>query len=239
VSSPTLEEFVKNYINNKSKADKKTGYADWINLNGINSEGIYRDSLKDINGDYIRAKSEYGTLAERLGQLGLSSGGYSDYLNGKAYSEMQKRKAGAKSAYSENERKNRKGYGEYIEKLEKEARDTYENTVASITKAGIMNYDDAYAYAIGAGLTEENAVLAAKSAGDAVRKQVWNNAIKTVIEKSYNEKQAREYALLLGLSEEEANELGEYASKINSRGYYSSDYLDYIKDKVNPKNSSK
>ena len=152
---------------------------------------------------------------------------------------MQKRKAGAKAAYSENERKNRKGYGEYIEKLEREARDIYENTVASITKAGIMDYEDAYAYAIGAGLTEENAALAAKSAGVAVRKQIWNNAVKTVIEKSYNEKQAREYALLLGLSEEEANELGKYADQINSHGYYSSDYLDYIKDKLNPQNSSK
>lgn len=239
MSSATLEEFVKNYINNKSKAGEKTSYADWLSLNGINSEGIYRDSLKDINGDYIRAKSEYGTLAERLGQLGLSSAGYSDYLSGKAYSEMQKRKAGAKAAYSENERKNRKGYGEYLEKQVKEAREIYENTVASITKAGIMNYEDAYAYAIGAGLTEENAALAAKSAGDAVRKQIWNTAVKTVIEKSYNEKQAREYALLLGLSEEEANELGKYADRINSHGYYSSDYLDYIKDKVNPQNSSK
>jgi len=239
MSAPTLEEFVENYISNKAKENEKKSYADWLKSNGVESERIYADSVKDISGDYKRAKSEYGTLAESLWRLGLTSSGYSDYLSGKAYSEMQKRKTDAKALYNENEAKNKRGYSEYIEKLEKKTDESYESTVAAISNAGIMSYEDAYAYAIGAGLTAENAALAAKSAGDAVRKRVREKAIKTIIEKSFNKDQAREYALAVGLGEDVAKELGEYADAINTHGYYSSEYLDYIKNKVTSENGSK
>ena len=105
-SSTTFEEFVENYIENKKRADSPDSYRDWIISNGVNSEKLYSEAIRDISGDYNRAKSEYGTRAEKLSSLGLSSSGYSDYLSGKAYSEMQKRKQSAKESYAENEMKN-------------------------------------------------------------------------------------------------------------------------------------
>ena len=97
--------------------------------------------------------------------------------------------------------------------------------------AGIMDYGDAYELAISKGLGVAAADLAAQTASGTVRKKVRENALKTIIGQKFGKKQAKEYALALGLSEEEADELASYADKINRDGYYSSDYLDYLKEK--------
>ena len=58
--------------------------------------------------------------------------------------------------------------------------------------------------------------------------------MKTIVYKTLNAERAKEYALSLGLSEEEATELSEYAATINEHieGIYSQDYLDYLKEKA-------
>jgi len=227
----TLEDFVKNYVQSKKNSESDEDYRKWLKTNGIDSGAIYDESIKDITADYAKAKSEYGALGESLGNLGLTASGYSDYLNGKAYSEMQKRKAGARGRYIKNEAENRKGYGEYLSNLAKTEAAEYENTVNEIISSGIMDFDEAYELAIGKGLNEASAELAAKAAGDSVRKKVRENALKTIVSQNFGKTQAKEYALALGLSEAEADELADYANKINRDNYYSSDYLQYLKDK--------
>ena len=229
--TPTLRDFVKSYVQNQEYKTSDEDYRRWLKENGIDSERIYADSIRDITSDYKMAKSEYGALAESLSNLGLTASGYSDYLNGKAYSEMQKRKEGARSKYAENEEKNRKGYSEYVAELAKAEKSSYDNVVSSITAAGIMDYDEAYSFALSQGLSESSAELAAKSASDNVRRKTRESALKTIIGQSFGKSQAREYSLALGLSKTEAEELAEYADKINRQPYYSSDYLEYLKNK--------
>ncbi len=228
----SLEDFVKNYVQNKMKSDTKESYERWLRLNGVDSYGIYSDALRDINADYSRERSNYGAVAERLGRLGLSSAGYSDYVNGKAYSEMQKSKEAARADLASNEAKNRKGYGQYLEARAKEAKSDYTKAIEKITDADIMSYDEAFKYAVSLGLDEENAALAAKAANDAVRKKARAAVLSVIVNQRYNYKQAAAYAASLGLGEEEAAELAEYADVINSSGYYTQDYLEYLKDKL-------
>ena len=230
-SSTTFEEFVENYIENKKRANSPDSYRDWIISNGVNSEKLYSEAIRDISGDYNRAKSEYGTRAEKLSSLGLSSSGYSDYLGGKAYSEMQKRKEGARSAYSENERKNLSGYQKYLKEKSDEVTRLYDSVVSEITASKIINYDEAYKYAKNAGLDDETAASAAKKASDAAHKSLRDEVINTIIVRNFEDSQAREYALAMGLSELEAEELGEYAFKINQAVHYSEDYLKYLEEK--------
>ncbi len=229
--NPTLEDFVKSYIKNKEYSSNTEDYRSWIKQNGVDSAKIYADSIRDITGDYKRARSEYGSLAESLSDLGLTASGYSDYLNGKAYSEMQKRKEGARAKYSENERQNHRGYAEYISGIAKKDYTNYTNVVNSISNAGILDYDEAYNFALQEGLSESSAELAATTANDMVKRKRRENAIKTIIGNSFGRTQAREYALALGFSDAEAQELAEYAQKINRENYYSSDYIEYLKNK--------
>ena len=84
----TFEDYLKKYIKNKAISSTKEGYAEWLKTNGVDSEKIYTDTLRDIEADYQKARSEHGVAAEKLAGLGLSSSGYSDYLNGVASREV-------------------------------------------------------------------------------------------------------------------------------------------------------
>ena len=224
----TIEEFVENYIENKKKAGPNEGYREWVVTNGIDSSKAYRDAVKDISLDYNKAKSEYGTRAERLGSLGLSASGYSDYLGGVAYSEMQRRKQSAKEDYAENEMKNLSGYSKYLKEKSNEKAKLYDNVVSEITASKIIDYDKAYEYALNSGLDEENAASAAKRASDAAHKNLREEVLHTIVVRNFEDSQAREYALAMGLGEYEADELAEYAFRINQAAYYSSGYLEYL-----------
>ena len=211
----SLEDFIKTYVENKVKSESKESYENWLRQNGVDSYGIYSDAIRDANTDYRREKSSYG----------------------KAYSEMQRSKASARGALAENEAKNRSEYGKYLEDKATQAKSDYEKAVKYITDANIMDYDEAYNYAVTAGLGEEDAALAAKTAGEAVRKKARAEVLSVIVNQRYNHKQAAEYARALGLSEEEAQELSSYADIINASGYYTKDYLDYLKQKLNGEES--
>jgi len=235
----SLKDFVENYVKNKQKSDGKESYERWLRRNGIDSYGIYSDAIRDISTDYKRSVATYGSVAEKLGELGLSSAGYSDYIGAKAYSEMQRSKEEARGALAKNEAKNRTGYAEYLESKEKEAKSDYTETVKEITDANIMNYDEAYAYAVSKGLSTEAAALAAKAGGDAVHKKMRAAVLSVIVNQNYNRKQAAEYATALGLGEEEAAELAKYADVINASGYYTKDYLEYLEEKLKESESEK
>ncbi len=235
----TLEEFVENYIQNKAKSSSKESYADWLISNGAAPHKIYSDALKDIDTDYMRAKSEHGVNAERLAGLGLSASGYSDYLSGKAYSEMQRSKSDAREDYAEASMKNAAGYQEYLRKFAEKEGQLYERIVSEITEKGIIDYTTAYNYAVGAGLGEDIAKAAAKTASDVSRKKLKESIIKTVMSQQLTAAQANQYALQLGLTEEEAEEISKYAGKTNeyvSTGSYTdADYLEDLKKKAESK----
>ena len=142
-NAKTLEEFIKNYINNVKISSSPESYAEWLKSYGVDSHATLDRSLKDISTDYQKAKSSFGANAESLAALGLGTSGYSDYLSGKAYESMQRRKEGAFEKYSENEKNNRSGYRDYVEKklgeiTEKAERenDRFYKTVDDIVDAG-------------------------------------------------------------------------------------------------------
>ncbi len=229
--TPTLEEFVENYIKNKEKENSALDYPSWLANNGISSERIYSDTVRDIEADYKRGLSEYGKRGEGLARLGLTASGYSDYINGKAYSEMQRRKSDAKDTYTENEAKNASGYASYLDGLKSTADSAYDGVIKEITQGSVINYDEAYNMAIKAGLSVEDATYAAKVGSDMAKKKLNEDVMNVIISKNLDEDQAELYALNLGLSKADALRLAAFAKDMHY-SYYSSSYLDYIRDKL-------
>ncbi len=240
----TLEEFIKNYINNVKLSSSPESYAEWLKSYGVDSHATLDRSLKDISTDYQKAKSSFGANAESLASLGLGASGYSDYLSGKAYESMQRRKEGAFEKFAENEKSNRSGYRDYVEKKLEEITEKAESeaerenerfykTVDDIVDAGISDVDEAYGFAIEAGLSEEKATAVARTATDAVKKKRTKDALTYILNHGFDKDQAKQYALAMGLSTQEAALLADYADKINADPYLSSDYLDYLKYKEN------
>lgn len=231
--SASLKDFVAAYVENKKKSESEESYRKWLEANGVDYEGIYAESIRDINSDYQRRKSEYGSNAESLADIGLNASGYSDYVNAAAYSEMQRRKTGAKEKLLENERQNRAGFGEYVRNLRDTEDKAYTAVVDKIKSEGITDFDSAYEYAVSAGLSDDAAKAAAESGTGLAKNALIKQVLSTIISKGFNSKQAKNYALASGLSQKDADMLSAYAKNINEYGYYSDGYLDYIKDKAN------
>ena len=53
----TLRDFVKSYVQNQEYKTSDEDYRRWLKENGIDSERIYADSIRDITSDYKMAKS--------------------------------------------------------------------------------------------------------------------------------------------------------------------------------------
>lgn len=233
-SKKTFEDYLKKYIQNKALSSTKESYTDWLRSNGVDSEKVYTDTLRSIETDYLRAKSEHGTNAERLAKLGLSSSGYSDYINGLAYSDMQNKKQLAREDLYESEQKNLSSYRDYTAEYAAKAEKAFSEAYRGIQSAGITNYEKAYAYAVSAGLGEDGASIVAKLASDSVVRSLREKVMKEIVSKYLTEAQAMEYAKGLGLGEDDAKELSEYAKAINET-VRPSDYKKVYPDFYEPK----
>lgn len=230
-SNATFEDYLKTYIRNQALSNTKDSYAEWLRKNGTDSGKIYGETLRDIESDYRRARSEHGATAERLAGLGLSESGYSDYLNRAAYSEMQRKKLLAKDEKESLEKENAAGYSDYLEKYNEKNKKAFNSAISEIENAKITDYDAAYQYAKSTGLNESDAAAAAGLATDSVIKKIKESIIKEITSKKLTEKETAEYAKALGLSDDIAKELSEYAKSVNETVYVKN-YPDFYKPKL-------
>ena len=235
LKNSSLEEFLDNYIARKTIKNEKKSYGDWIRARGVNSAKEYGDKLKSITESYISSASGTGSGSERISSLGLKGSGYERYLKSRAEETFADEKERALSDYAKSDAENRFGYESYLAKLTKDENKSFESVVKNIGASGIMNFEDAYRYAVSAGLSKEAAASAAKSGSEIAHKNLRDTVIKAIINKSLGGTQTKKFALGLGLSPEEAEELAEYARSVNYYFYGDSendaeDYLEGIKD---------
>ena len=233
MSTPTLEDFIKTYVENKAKHESAESYADWLSKNGVNAEKILSDRTNVINSDYAKAISGYGKNAESLSRLGLTGSGYSDYMKGRAYSVMQSEKQKALSVYADNVKKNASGYSDYVSKITSETNEKIRKTVNDIVAKGFINYEDAYNYAVTIGLSEDDAKAAAKGGSDSARSELKYEVMKAIKNSALNKNEAYNYALGVGLTKEEAAILASYADNMNKYFDLSNDEIDRIINDIN------
>lgn len=231
----TLEDFIKNYVRNKSLTESKEGYSAWLKKNGADSVGALSDGISRADTALKKASVSYGKSAESLGSLGLSKSGYADYLNNTAKKAYTDKLSTLEADYSKAEAKNQKGYESYLEAEKQKYQKTYDAAIKSLEKSGIMNFDKAYSYALELGLSDEDARGAAEKSTsmliDATRKKI----ISDIILNHLGSAQTKEYALTLGLDEKMASELGDIAYDLNEsvkNGKYSESYLEYLKEQA-------
>ena len=125
---------------------------------------IYRERAEaDAQAAYLQNKATYGANAETMAQMGLTGGGYSDYLNSQAYAQkradMQTAQANeaalkqqAQTTYAEGIRALDKGWMEY-------------NETQNASKKATYNQLLGYAMDAESGLTEDVIRAMGKSAG--------------------------------------------------------------------------
>ena len=115
----------------------------------------------------------------------------------------------------------------------------YKETKSAIESSKMTSYDEAYDYAIKKGLDESTASELAKTTTDAIRTAAQNKVIDAIISRYMTENQAKQYALKLGLSEEDAKVLAEFAFTVNqsTSDIVNEDYLNDLREQI--KNNKK
>lgn len=229
--SVTLEKFLDTYLKNKKLDNEAKSYADWLERNASDPSEDYEQQLRQIETDYQRAQPGYGARAEELGTRGLN-GGYADYLSGKAYATRQQLLDRARRQYRQHTRETRKGYAQYLDEYRTAQQSATRAAADSIRSSGSLDYNTAYQYALSVGLNDENAKAAATegigAAKDVLRKKVF----ALIDAQSLSRPRAIAYALNLGFSEEEANEIGNYAYQmqrpVSGASYEGEDFTDYL-----------
>lgn len=151
----------------------------------------------------------------------------------KAKEDAKKEKEAIKNA-EEIAAKAKKEKEENQNAYNKAMKEIYKKVEEEFKSSAIADYEKAYAYARNAGLSEEDAKHLAKTYTDSARNSKINKVTSAIISKKLTKNQAKEYALTLGLPEEDANALAEFAFRTNEsvEDIVSDNYLDHLKEQA-------
>ena len=174
-------------------------------------------AITDANSAYEQNKAEYGAKAEALGNMGLSGGGYGDWLNASAYAQQRGEVQGAR-AQSDAAKREAK-YTEDMTKLQ--ADQEYSNKkyqAESEYQSKLHDIDTSYR----ANMSEaEQSKLAADKAAQDAEREAKRQADSKHSENVYNAESS--YAAWVNKAESAERE-GKLQSDIDYKGYlYESD----------------
>ncbi len=250
MSLSSLEKFIKAYVTNKKLSETEEGYSAWLRKNGISGESALNDDIARARTNYKMATTPGTSASEALMENGLAASGYAAYLKDAAHSEQSRSIEEGIRSYLENKARNTSAFEKEkaiteekaakeeaarLEKEEKAKEKLYNSAKSGLEKAGTIDYEKAYAYAIEMGVDEEGAKKLASTTTKVARENAIYRVTRAIVEKRMTMNQARLYALGLGLSSEDAQKLAEVAFKTNeSVGDITAfeDYLDYLRDKA-------
>ena len=219
------------------------------NLDTLNEKASSKRRLLKFSEAVSRAITEnkksdtgYGDIAESLASAGLSESGYADYLKERGNKALIKDLSAAENEKELSEARDDVHYREELqrlenerleaekkeqERLEKEAKEIekLKKTVASFASANsVVDFEILYDYAISLGLSEDDAKAVSESSVASIKEKIRTNNIektrKVIISERLTKPQAYSYAISLGLSEEDAMALSEFAYKMNQDAEY-------------------
>lgn len=128
-------------------------------------------AITDANSAYEQNKAGYGAKAEAMGNMGLTGGGYSDWLDSAAYAQNR---AETQSARAESDRVKREAkYNEEMTKLKADITETEKKTEAELDYIKTMGELDA-TYAANMGEAEQEKLKEDKKANDTYKGQLYD-----------------------------------------------------------------
>ena len=132
----SFEEYI---LSQKSKADDQ-----------------YKRDILNAKNTYEQSKSAYGAQAAALGNMGLTGSGYSDYLDSRAYGQMQADKNAAARTRDDAKSKLDASYMDYFNKQNADKTNAYANFYSTINYATTDTDIDALGKAYGLSADEIN-----------------------------------------------------------------------------------
>lgn len=95
-------------------AEMKKGYQEQLDAANKQAEQTKARAMANAENAYAQNKATYGTNAETLAQMGLTGGGYSDYLQAQAYAQKRADTQAATAQEIASKSNNQATYQQYI-----------------------------------------------------------------------------------------------------------------------------
>ena len=212
--TPSLEDFIKTYVQNKEIENKKESYAEWVAKNGVGKTS-YSQSALGLNTSLARSRAGYGSEGESVANSGLISSGYANYLASQSKRENASLMADASYIASLGRESEEKRYTEYVDSYNRDVEKKSKDVSLMLSRAPTTDYEKAYKYAIDAGLPRENAESVAKEATQKEIKRLKEIVLESIGKDKLTSEEAYDYAIAIGLSAPDAKELSSIANKRN------------------------
>ena len=178
---------------NEEIRKKAVTYAEEQKLAAEEAAGIQRQrDMIDAANAYERNKATYGAKAEALADMGLTGGGYSDYLDAQAYATQRGDVQAAIGRETESRRLAANAYNDAVNKA------LYDEAVANQT-ANISAGEQKSA----AEISKNTAVQAANDAAASYNEGIFTNILDKISTGAISADQIESLASLYGMSEEQ------------------------------------
>ncbi len=218
--------------------NQKDTFREYENKHGTDPDGAYLTYVKDAKAALGAESSADGGTLSALGERGLLSSGYEEYLKSLDERYMMSKYAEALHKKQLSEYQNRHGYESYLSSFDSLQRKISESVIKELSDKGEMSYEKAIALAVGSGLDEDHAAFAARSGSDAARKNTILKAIDFANTYGLSPYKAKLYASKLGLSDEDLDEVYRAVGALSDRerskfaSMSTENYLKFVEDRL-------
>lgn len=228
-SAGTLEQFFDDYIRNREIKNRAMSYEEYMRREGADYESAYRSGKEGAALERKKSYDAYGAEVEKLSDLGLSGGGYAEYMGIRADSEHSKKLDRLEEKRDDSARVTRGGYLDYLGSYTASQDRIKERVIRQLTQNEILDTEQAYKHAIDAGLEPTAARAATQSAWDATREKVRTRIISLVYDRELSPKQAANYAKEIGLPDEDVDQIMSLTKDFRfSLSQLSQSYLNFL-----------
>ena len=180
------------------------------------------------------ADTSHGALGESLVKSGLDGGGYEQYLMGQAADKSRELYGAAREASLSAEADTKAGYAAYLSDYENVQRKISDSVIKHFSEGTVFDIDEAYRYAVGAGLSADSATVTAARAVRAAKENTADYVIRLALRTHMSPKQARYHGKKYGLDEQYLKRIYSAVAALSDeeKEYFSSasadTYLKYI-----------
>jgi hypothetical protein len=182
----------------------------------LNSEGTADADRLTSNALYGAAVADtsYGALGERLTSSGLAGGGYEEFIKSQNASTAGGALARADEARMRSEADTKRGYSAYVSDYERLQEKISDAVIKHFAATTVFDINEAYRYALGAGLSGDGALITAARAVKAARDNTVEYVIRLAIREDMSPKKARRYAEQYGLDKRYLDKIYDSVAKL-------------------------
>jgi len=230
----TLEDFLSKYLKNQKSKNGADTYEEYKNKIGANYNTVYGRGMQSLYVDALKSSPSYKQNYANLENKGLQNSGYKEYLADKNANLYEAKAYSLAAARNNSASKTARGYLEYLEKYENEQTRKTKSVMTHLIENSVVDPEIALSYAIGQGLSEEDATAVVKSAYSINRQKVLNSILEQTVSLGLDRDGAVLLAKKMGITDSDAEKIGyEVEELLKYYGNVSDSYLQYLEQKSN------